>query len=86
LSGSVVVPDRGGQCEDALQDADDDSGRGAAAVSFQVELPFESLVDRLDRLAQWLEQSGSRPLGLACAGSAQQFDPARVQVGSNSLP
>jgi hypothetical protein len=34
----VVVPDGGGQGEDALQDADEYSGWCVAAVSFQVEL------------------------------------------------
>jgi hypothetical protein len=46
----VVVPDRGGQREYPLQDADEDSGGGVSAVSFEVELALERLVDRLDRL------------------------------------
>ena len=39
------VPDGGGQGEDALQDADGDSGGGAAAVVFEAELVFERVVD-----------------------------------------
>jgi hypothetical protein len=39
-------------------------------VAFQVELTFEGLVDRLDGLAQWLEESDSGPLGFALAGLA----------------
>ena len=50
-AGVVVVPDRGGQHEDALQDAHEHSGGGVAAVSFEVELAFEGLVDRFDGLA-----------------------------------
>jgi hypothetical protein len=44
----VVVPDRGGQGQDALQNSHHHSGRGVAAVSFQVELALEGLVDRFD--------------------------------------
>ena len=50
LAGAVVVPDRGGQGEDALHDADPDPGGGVAAVLFEVELTFEGVVDRLDDL------------------------------------
>ena len=38
LSELLVVPDRGSQGEDALQDPDRDPSRGSAAVAFQVEL------------------------------------------------
>ena len=50
LAGVVVVPDRGGQGQDALHDAEPDSGRGVPAVSFEVELTLEGVVDRLDDL------------------------------------
>ena len=45
LAGGVVVPDGGGQGEDALQDADGDAVDGAPAVAFEVELAFEGVVD-----------------------------------------
>ena len=45
LAGVIVVPDGGGQREDALQDADGHAAGGAAAVSFKVELALEGLVD-----------------------------------------
>ena len=51
LAGSVVVPDRGGQGQDALQNADDDTLGRVPAVPFEVQLAFECLVDRLDDLA-----------------------------------
>jgi hypothetical protein len=51
LAGVVVVPDRCGQCQDALQDSHQDSGGGVAAVSFEVQLGFEGLIDGLDGLA-----------------------------------
>ena len=68
----VVVPDGGGQREDALQDADDDSGGGLPAVAFEVELALVGVVDRLDGLAQRLEEPGAGSFGLAFAGRAQQ--------------
>jgi len=43
-----VVPDGGGEREDALQDAGADAGTGAAAVAFEIELSLERLVHRLD--------------------------------------
>ena len=70
LTGVVVVPDRGGQREYALQDADEYSGGGVSAVSFEVELAFEGLVDRLDGLSQWLEQGRAGAFGFGLAGRA----------------
>jgi hypothetical protein len=47
----VVVPDRCGHRRDALGDADDDgASKVPPAVVFQVELAFESVVDRCDQL------------------------------------
>ncbi|HLL64279.1 MAG TPA: hypothetical protein VK453_00875 [Micromonosporaceae bacterium] len=40
-----VVPGRGGQGPDALQDPDGDAGDGASAVLFEVELTLEGFVD-----------------------------------------
>jgi hypothetical protein len=80
-AGVVVVPDRRGQGQDALQDAHHDSGDGVAAVSFEVELGFEGLVDRLDGLAQRLEQRRAGPLWLAFADGAQQCELLRGEGG-----
>lgn len=41
--GVVVVPDRGGQNEESLQDADGYPVRGAAAVASEVQLSLEGL-------------------------------------------
>lgn len=38
-----------------MADAGEDSGRGAGAVAFEVELAFEALVDRFDPLADATE-------------------------------
>src|SRR6266511_617207 len=46
LAGVVVVPDRCGQGEDALQHAHDDACRGVPAMAFQVKLALEGVVDR----------------------------------------
>jgi len=48
LAGVVVVPDRCGQGEQALQDPNADAVDGAPAVVFQVELAFEGVVDGLN--------------------------------------
>jgi hypothetical protein len=47
----VVVPDRGGNGQDALGEAGADAGDALPAVAFEVELALEGLVDRLDDLA-----------------------------------
>jgi hypothetical protein len=59
LVGVVVVPDGGGEGEDALEDAGGDAVAGAAAVAFEVELTFEGVVDRFDELAGRFEQPGA---------------------------
>jgi hypothetical protein len=69
------VPDGGGEGEDALQDADGDAVDGAASVPLQIELAFESVVDGLDDLAQWLEVVAAGGFGLAFAGRAEQDEP-----------
>jgi hypothetical protein len=56
LAGAVVVPDGGGQGEDALQNTDHDSGWRPPAVRFEVKLPLEGVEDRLDDLPEWLEE------------------------------
>ena len=79
------MPDRGGQGQDALQDADDYPGGGGPAVSFQVELSFEGVVDSLDDLAQRLEEPGSGRFGFALAGGPQRV-PAVTRRHGPSLP
>src|SRR5215468_8859751 len=45
-----VVPDAGGECEQALSDPNEDAEVGAAAVLFEPELALEGVVDGLDAL------------------------------------
>src|SRR5258705_7347602 len=85
LPGVVVVPDRGGQGQDALQDADEDSGGCSAAVSFEVKLSFEGVVDRLDDLAEGPEELGALPFGFALSGRAQQGQPRARQGGPEGI-
>src|ERR1019366_5047218 len=72
LARLVVVPDGGGQREDALQDADQDSCWCSAAVAFEVNLVLAGVEDGLDGLAQRLEEPRAGSLGFALAGRAQQ--------------
>src|SRR4051794_15368775 len=41
---------------------------GVPAVLYEVELTFVGVEDRLDALAEWLEESGSSARGFALAG------------------
>lgn len=54
-----VVPDHGGQREHALQDPHSNTGDGASAVLFEVELAFEDLIDRLDALPHRAQQAAT---------------------------
>ena len=60
MSGSVVVPDDGGQGEESLHDAGDDVGLGASTVAFEAELVFECVEDGLDDLPDRFEEAGPR--------------------------
>src|SRR5258706_10411382 len=79
LAGVPVVPDRGGQGEDALQDPDGDAGDRAAAVLFEVELAFEGLVDRFDALPYGPEQATSRAGRFGAVGGPYDGDPVVVE-------
>jgi hypothetical protein len=55
LSGEVVVPDAGGQCEQSEADASAESGQRARAVVFEAELAFAGPKGRFDPLAPGTE-------------------------------
>ena len=63
-----------------------DSGDGAPAVAFQVELGLERVVDRLDDLPERLEVAVSGPWFLALAGRAQQLEVGVGEGGLERLP
>lgn len=58
----VVMPDRSGEREEALEHPGTDALLGVAAVMLQAEFGFQCLVDRLDDLTQRTQ------LGLPAAG------------------
>ncbi len=68
------MPDRSGQRQYALGDADGDSLPGTASVLLQVKLTFEGVVDGLDELAHLLQQRLARSCGLVLARGPQQGD------------
>lgn len=72
LSGLVVVPDHGGEGQDALQDPDCDPDTGAATMAFQVQLAFEV----------WLTDSMSCRSGLNSRAPGRSASPLRA--GRNS--
>ena len=82
LASGVVVPDGGGQGQEALQDADGHPAWGVAAVAFEIELALEGIVDRLDDLAQRLEEPGAGRLGLALAAGRSRRSPAAARTAS----
>src|SRR6266498_3408520 len=81
LPGVPVVPDRGGQGEDALQDPDGYAGHGASAVLFEVELAFEGLIDRFNALPYRTEQATTRPCRFAAVRGSHDGDTPVAQPG-----
>ncbi len=91
--GGFVVPDRGGEGEDALEDAGDDALGFSPAAAFEVELGFEGLVDRFDDLTERSQESlqGAGFLCLVCGsdqgdpcvGESLFKDPGAVALVSN---
>jgi hypothetical protein len=74
--GVTVVPDRGGQREDPLQNTDHHRTGSAARVALWAELAFEGLVDRFDHLPQRFERRGFGALGVAA-----ELVPIAARVG-----
>jgi hypothetical protein len=52
-------------------------------MGFEIELPFQSVVDRLDDLAERFEEPDAGPWGLACFGRTDQGDAALERKVSN---
>jgi hypothetical protein len=80
------VPDGGGEGEDALEDTCGDSGDGASAVAFEVELGLEGVVDRFDDLPQWLEEALSGTGFFSLAAGRSRSIPASASAVSNWRP
>ena len=79
--GVVVVPDGGDEGHESLQDAGGDAGGGPAAVSFEVKLAFQCVVDGFDQLAQRLEEVSAETGLLPGVGGAQQVGVVGAQEG-----
>src|SRR5579859_49167 len=75
-----VVPDGGGEGEEALADACPDAVGDVAAVVFERELAFERVVDRFDPLAHAAELAES--FGFVFAVGA---DELRAERGDDLL-
>src|SRR6266508_6833509 len=69
-AGLPIPPDRGGQRQQPLGDADVDAGKGAAAVAFQPELVLEGVEGALDPLPDPAQRAV--PARLVGAVGAQQ--------------
>ena len=82
LVAVVVVPDRGGEGEESLEDAHGDALGAVAAVVFEAELGFEGVVDRFDDLTEASQLGCAAAAGLVGAGRADEFDAV---VGESAL-
>src|SRR5437879_4528842 len=78
---TFVVPNGDGEGEEALQYSGGDTGVGAAAVAFEIELTLEGVVDGLDDLAERFEQTGTGSRWLGLVGGTQQLHAAVVEEG-----
>jgi hypothetical protein len=70
-SDEPVVPNAGGQGEEALGNTGEDTGGSATAVLFEGELAFEGVEYALDPLPNW--SKGTEPMLLALAVGPDQF-------------
>src|SRR5579875_823413 len=79
-----VVPDAGGECEQAQGDAGGDAQDGATAVAFEREGVLEGVYDRFDPLAHAAELA--EPRRLASAVGRMKFACRLAMKCSNSSP
>jgi hypothetical protein len=73
-----VEPDRGGQSEEPLADADEHPTEGAATMLSQPELIFEGVDDRLDPLAHPAQRTEPGRLILAIRADQHGAQPSDV--------
>ena len=78
-AGGSVVPDCCGEREKPLEDPGADPFGLTSAVSFEVELCFEGLVDRFDDLSERFQEPFAGTLFLALDRLADQGDALGVQ-------
>ena len=76
----VVLPDRCREHKKALSYLGVDLSYGASVVGFQIQLGLESIIHRLDHLAQGFEDPGPGPECFVRPGRAQAPDPMCLPV------
>ena len=74
LTATLVVPDGGGEGEEPLQDACDDTAHAGPVAAFKVELGFEGLVDPLDYLAERSQETLRWPWQFGPGGGTDEPD------------
>jgi hypothetical protein len=72
LAAVVVVPDRGGEGEESLEDAYGDFLGGSAVVVIKAELGFDGVVHRFDDLSEASQLRCAAAAGLVGAGGADE--------------
>jgi hypothetical protein len=77
----VVVPDSGGHGQQALDDAGHDTAWSVPAVCLEIELALQGVVDRLDDLAERLEETCPGAWCLAGLGRTEQGDATLDEEG-----
>jgi len=80
----LVVPQAGGEREQALGDAGDEAGHGVGAVAFERELALDGVDDRFDPLAHASE--AAEPAGLVLRSGRRKIAPSSVMSVSKSSP
>src|SRR5665213_2030689 len=78
----MVVPDGGGQSQQSLQHPGHHALGSVSSVSLQVQLAFQGLVDRLDELAERLQEPCSGPRSLS---SLRRSDESCSPGGQEAL-
>src|SRR5664279_3378918 len=81
----VVVPDRGGERQNALPDPGEYAGCCSSAVLFQVELALVGVEHRFDILPQWFEELSTRAGLFALASGSKEVDTGCGEGGFEFL-
>ena len=81
LASVEVVPDGCRECQQPLEDPGEHAFVGSAAVSLQVELALQGVIDGFDELAQGLQEPAVRP-GLLVGTGRTDERGAMIGVGN----
>src|SRR5215211_1679095 len=95
VADRFVVPEAGGEGEQALGDASGDAAEGATAVTFERELVLERVEDRFDPLAGATERAEAQRLVLSVGAHEPateishellELAPGKALVGEHDAP